>query len=33
LLDRTDDQVRDVFLRDLAAIFPELPGLETDIEV
>jgi predicted NAD/FAD-dependent oxidoreductase len=33
LLDRTDDQVRDVFLRDLAAIFPELPGLVTEIEV
>ncbi len=33
LLDRTDDQVRDVFLRDLATIFAELPGLVTEIEV
>jgi protoporphyrinogen/coproporphyrinogen III oxidase len=33
LLDQTDDQVRDVFLRDLAAIFPELPGLVREIEV
>jgi protoporphyrinogen oxidase len=33
LLDRTDDQVRDVFLRDLASIFPDLPGLLTEIEV
>jgi protoporphyrinogen oxidase len=33
LLDRTDDQVRDMFLRDLAAIFPGLPGLVTEIEV
>jgi protoporphyrinogen/coproporphyrinogen III oxidase len=33
LLDRADDQVRDVFLRDLAAIFPELKGLVTEIEV
>jgi protoporphyrinogen oxidase len=33
LLDRTDDQVRDVFLRDLASIFPDLPGLVTEIEV
>ncbi len=33
LLDQTDDQVPDVFLRDLAAIFPELPGLVTEIEV
>lgn len=29
----TDDQVKDVFLRDLAAIFPELPGLVTEIEI
>jgi oxygen-dependent protoporphyrinogen oxidase len=33
LLDRTDDQVRDVFLRDLGAIFPELPGLVTEMKV
>jgi protoporphyrinogen/coproporphyrinogen III oxidase len=33
LLDRTDDQVRDVFLRHLAAIFPDLPGLVSEIEV
>jgi hypothetical protein len=33
LLDQTDDHVRDVFLRDLGAIFPELPGLVTEIEV
>jgi protoporphyrinogen/coproporphyrinogen III oxidase len=33
LLDRTDGQVRDVFLRDLATIFPELPGLVTEMEV
>lgn len=33
LLDRTDDRVRDVFLRDLATIFPELPGLVAEIEI
>jgi hypothetical protein len=33
LLDRSDDQVRDVFLRDLAAIFPELPGMVKEMEV
>jgi protoporphyrinogen/coproporphyrinogen III oxidase len=33
LLDRTGDQVQDVFLRDLATIFPELPGLVTEMEV
>jgi oxygen-dependent protoporphyrinogen oxidase len=33
LAEQTDDQVKDVFLRDLAAIFPELPGLVTEIEI
>ena len=33
LAERTDGQVRDVFLRDLAAIFPQLPGLVTEVEV
>lgn len=33
LLDRTDGQVRHVFMRDLAAIFPELPGPVTEMQV
>jgi len=33
LAERTDGQVRDTFLRDLAAIFPQLPGLVTEVEV
>jgi protoporphyrinogen/coproporphyrinogen III oxidase len=33
LIERTDDQLLDVFLRDLAAIFPQLPGLITEIEL
>jgi predicted NAD/FAD-dependent oxidoreductase len=33
LLDRADDQLRDVFLRDLAAVFPELLGLVTEMQV
>ena len=33
LAGHADDQVKDVFLRDLAAIFPELPGLVTEIEI
>ena len=33
LLDRTDDQVREVFLRDLAAVFPDLPRLVTEMHV
>jgi hypothetical protein len=32
-LPMADDHVRHVFLRDLAAIFPELPGLVTEIEL
>jgi protoporphyrinogen/coproporphyrinogen III oxidase len=33
LADHADDQVKDVFLRDLAAIFPELPRLVTEVEI
>jgi protoporphyrinogen/coproporphyrinogen III oxidase len=33
LADHTDSQVQETFLRDLGAIFPELPALVTEIEV